>query len=78
MSVKFNYKYAADVISEEEFESLQPFVNAAHEMLHNGTGAGSDFTGWLTWPDNYDREEYERIKKSAEKSPYSAFCPSGK
>ncbi|HIZ15978.1 MAG TPA: glucose-6-phosphate isomerase [Firmicutes bacterium] len=67
MSVKFNYKYAADVISEEEFESLQPFVNAAHEMLHNGTGAGSDFTGWLTWPDNYDREEYERIKKSAEK-----------
>ena len=36
-------------------------------MLHNGTGAGSDFTGWLTWPDNYDREEYERIKKSAEK-----------
>ena len=67
MSVKFNYQYAADVISEEEFASLQPFVNAAHEMLHNGTGAGSDFTGWLTWPDNYDREEYERIKKSAEK-----------
>ena len=67
MSVKFNYKYAADVISEEEFASLQPFVNVAHEMLHNGTGAGSDFTGWLTWPDNYDKEEYERIKKSAEK-----------
>ena len=67
MSVKFNYKYASDVISEEEFASLQPFVNVAHEMLHNGTGAGSDFTGWLTWPDNYDKEEYERIKKSAEK-----------
>lgn len=67
MSVKFNYKYAADVIGEEEFSSLQPFVSAAHEMLHNGTGAGSDFTGWLTWPDDYDKEEYERIKKSAEK-----------
>ena len=67
MSVSFNYKYAADVISEEEFTSIWPFVSAAHDMLHGGTGAGSDFTGWLTWPFYYDKEEYERIKKSAEK-----------
>ena len=35
--------------------------------LHSGSGAGSEFTGWVTLPANYDRVEYERIKGAAKK-----------
>ena len=34
-------------------------------MIKNRTGAGSDFLGWSTWPKDYDKEEFERIKKAA-------------
>jgi len=36
-------------------------------MLHNKTGAGNDFVGWVDLPVNYDREEFARIKAAAEK-----------
>ena len=42
-------------------------VKTAHEKLHNGTGAGSDFLGWVDLPVNYDKEEFARIKNSAAK-----------
>ena len=42
-------------------------LKQAHEQLVNGTGAGSDFTGWVTLPENYDKEEFARIKKAAAK-----------
>jgi glucose-6-phosphate isomerase len=36
-------------------------------MLHNKTGAGNDFLGWLDLPLNYDKEEFARIKAAAQK-----------
>ena len=36
-------------------------------MLTEGTGLGSDFLGWLDLPVNYDKDEFRRIKESAEK-----------
>jgi glucose-6-phosphate isomerase len=42
-------------------------VTAADELVRKGTGAGSDFRGWLDLPSNYDKEEFARIKKAAEK-----------
>ncbi|MDE6107527.1 MAG: glucose-6-phosphate isomerase, partial [Oscillospiraceae bacterium] len=42
-------------------------LKQAHEWLVSGTGAGSDFTGWVNLPENYDKEEFERIKKAAQK-----------
>ena len=42
-------------------------LKQAHEQLVEGTGAGSDFTGWVTLPENYDKEEFTRIKKAAAK-----------
>jgi len=36
-------------------------------MLHNKTGAGNDFLGWVDLPLNYDKEEFSRIKAAAEK-----------
>ncbi len=67
MSVKFNYKLAENFISEEEVKSLAPFVSEAHKMLHEKTGAGNDFLGWVELPKNYDKEEFARIKKAAAK-----------
>ena len=42
-------------------------LKQAHEWLVNGTGAGSDFTGWVRLPENYDKEEFARIQKAAAK-----------
>ncbi len=42
-------------------------VNAAHELLISHSGAGSDFLGWTTLPEDYDRAEFARIKAAAER-----------
>jgi len=49
----------------EEFAAWKDKVADVHAMLHEGTGAGSDFLGWLTLPTDYDKEEVERMKKKA-------------
>ncbi len=54
-------------LNEHEISYLQPMVSEAHNMLHNKTGAGNDFVGWVDLPVNYDKEEFARIKKAAEK-----------
>ena len=46
---------------------MKPFAELANEILEKGTGAGNDFLGWVKLPENYDKEEFARIKKSAEK-----------
>lgn len=63
----FCYKKAADFVSEHEIDGMKEYVKAAHEMLHNKTGAGNDFLGWVNLPKDYDKEEFARIKKAAEK-----------
>ena len=65
--INFNYNKALDFFAKEEIDALQPYVDVAHEMLHNKTGLGNDFLGWIDLPDNYDKEEFARIKKAAEK-----------
>ena len=65
--IKFDYSKAGKFIAESEINALKPYIKAAHDTLHNGSGAGSDFTGWVNLPENYDKEEYARIKKAAEK-----------
>ena len=65
--IKFDYSKAEQFVSKQEIDALAPFIGAAHDMLHNGTGLGNDFIGWVNLPENYDKEEYERIKKAAEK-----------
>ncbi|AOM82055.1 glucose-6-phosphate isomerase [Salisediminibacterium beveridgei] len=63
----FDYSNASRFLSEHELTNLQGAVNAAHEALHNQSGAGNDFLGWIDLPANYDKEEFARIQKSAEK-----------
>ena len=50
-----------------ELDKMEGMVNFAHNTVHEGTGAGSDFLGWLDLPVNYDKEEFARIKVAANK-----------
>ncbi|PAD36144.1 glucose-6-phosphate isomerase [Terribacillus saccharophilus] len=65
--IGFDYKKALPYIGEQELDYLAPLVQAAHEQLHNKTGAGNDFLGWLELPTDYDKEEFARIKQAAAK-----------
>lgn len=67
MALKFNGKYLSSFVSREEFENIYPQVEAAHKVLSEKTGRGNDFLGWLNLPFDYDKEEFERIKKAAAK-----------
>lgn len=65
--LKFDYSKALEFIREEEILAQEGFIGVAHEMLHNRTGLGKDFLGWVDHPTGYDREEYLRVKQAAEK-----------
>ncbi|MFV0254927.1 MAG: glucose-6-phosphate isomerase [Erysipelotrichaceae bacterium] len=62
--IKFDAKFG---LLNQEINSYQDVVSKAHKELHNKTGKGSDFLGWLDWSQNYDKAEFERIKKCAER-----------
>ena len=67
MALKLNLNYVGKYADKEKFDSMRSEVSAAHKMLTEGTGLGSDFLGWLDLPVNYDKDEFRRIKESAEK-----------
>ena len=67
MSTKLIDKYLKGFVREDEYSGIEAQVKAAHTALHNGTGLGNDFIGWVDLPTNYDKEEFARIKKAAEK-----------
>ena len=67
MAVTLNCKHLEGFINEQEYKAIAPQVAAAHEVLHQGTGMGNDFLGWLTLPEDYDREEFARIQAAAKK-----------
>lgn len=62
--MKLNLEKA--LLTENIFD-YQDEVTKLHEMLHNKTGKGNDFVGWVEWPNEYDKEEFERIKVAAKK-----------
>ncbi|SDO10241.1 glucose-6-phosphate isomerase [Alkalicoccus daliensis] len=66
-TITFDYSKAASFLAPHEVDYMQPGVKAAHEALHEGTGAGNDFLGWIDLPVNYDKDEFARIQKSAQK-----------
>lgn len=62
----FDYHKALPFLDQHEVDYLKEPVRLAHQQLHEGTGAGSDYLGWIDLPTNYDQEEFARIKKAAE------------
>ncbi|EOD00306.1 glucose-6-phosphate isomerase [Caldisalinibacter kiritimatiensis] len=59
--------YSNALIKDYELDYIKGQISNAHKMLHEKTGAGNDFLGWVDYPVNYDKEEFDRIKKAAEK-----------
>jgi glucose-6-phosphate isomerase len=63
--LKFDYSKALSFIQQHEVDYLAAPVQLAHEQLHNKSGAGSDYLGWVDLPVDYDKEEFARIQKAA-------------
>lgn len=67
MAVKLNSKYLKSFVNQGELEAIAPQVQAAHLAIHEKSGPGNDFLGWLNLPADYDREEFERIQDAAQR-----------
>ena len=67
MAIKLSDKYLSRFISAHEYENIKPAVKAAHRMIAERNGAGNDFLGWIDLPENYDKEEFARIKAASER-----------
>lgn len=65
--VTFDYSKAAPFVADHEVEFMKKLALDAKEVLVSKTGAGNDFLGWIDLPVEYDKDEFARIKKAAEK-----------
>lgn len=65
--VTFDYSKAAPFVKQHEIDSMKDIVENAKKVLVGRTGAGNDFLGWVDLPVDYDKEEFARIQKAAEK-----------
>ena len=67
MKLNFSYQFAKNFFNEDELKQIKPYVELANEVLTSKSGAGNDFLGWVDLPETYDKDEFARIKKAAEK-----------
>lgn len=63
MPLRFDYSNA--FLQDHEVQQMKAALEKAHNMIHNKTGFGSEYTGWLDWTEKCDRVEYERLKRVA-------------
>ena len=63
--IKLDYGKLSAFVSKDELKAAWPLVERAVDKLKCGTGEGNDFLGWVDLPVNYDKEEFDRIKKAA-------------
>ena len=67
MALNLNFNYAGKYGEASNIASMKSEISGAFAKLRDGTGAGNDFLGWINLPVDYDKEEFARIKKCAEK-----------
>lgn len=60
--IKLNLKHTIETINFDEYKDK---VASIHQVIHNKTGEGNDYLGWTTWPTDFDKAEFERIKVAA-------------
>src|SRR5690625_847109 len=63
--IRLDLEHTRKFAGNHEIGMMAPYIEAAHEAIVNRTGAGSEFLGWVDLPDNYDKDEFERIKEAA-------------
>lgn len=67
MPITCKSDYLKNFVTEADINALLPKLEKAHKELTEKSGAGNDFLGWYYLPENYDKEEFARIKKAADK-----------
>ena len=69
MSIKLNCKYLDRFVTDADIAKVESEIKAAYEKLYSqkASAEGNDFHGWLTLPEDYDKEEFNRIKLAAER-----------
>ena len=60
MSVRLYSSCGGEAADAAGLSAIQPEITAAHEKLHNGTGAGNAFLVRVHLPLNYDRDQFAR------------------
>ena len=72
-TINLNIEKALGKGAKEQLLSAAPKAEDAIKTLHKGNGKGNDFLGWIDLPVAYDKEEFARIKKAAEKIKISTL-----
>ena len=67
MTLTLNNKFVKKYVTDAQMQEISNKISESQKMLHNKTGAGNDFLGWVDLPVDYDKEEFARIKKAAER-----------
>ena len=67
MSVKLVDKFLNGFVSAEDINAYAAKASDAYALVQSGKGEGSDFLGWVTLPEDYDKDEFARIKAASEK-----------
>ncbi len=65
--VTLDLSKVSNFVSEREIANMKELTLTAADILEKGNGAGNDFLGWVDLPVDYDKTEFDRIKKAAEK-----------
>ena len=67
MAITLNDNFVKEFISKNDYSNIESEVKNAFELLKSGKGEGSDFLGWMTLPSDHNKDEFNRIKKAAER-----------
>ena len=67
MTLSLNDKFIREYIADEDIINISSEIYDAQKTLLARTGEGNAFLGWLDLPVDYDKEEFDRIKKAAKK-----------
>lgn len=64
-TINFDFTNTEFMATKEEVNAMSTRVGVAKRVLLDKTGEGKDFLGWIDLPVDYDKEEFDRIKKAA-------------
>lgn len=65
--ITLDYSQALDFLEQNEITALQQSVSSCQAILHDASGTGSDYLGWVDLPDNYDKTEFSKLKAAAKR-----------
>ncbi|MDC2805903.1 glucose-6-phosphate isomerase [Leuconostoc suionicum] len=65
--ITFDTKNVENFVAEHELDEMQPLITMADEQLRNRSGAGAEYSDWITLPTDYDKDEFARIQTAAQK-----------